>query len=92
MQKLLSALALSTAIMLGQTPARAAPADDAIAGWTSLGTYVFGTNATAGTGETAIKNKTQLEGKFNYFQNNAAKVTIGSEVPRLARDAAMVLS
>jgi len=88
MQKLLSALALSTAIMLGQTPARAAPADDAIAGWTSLGTYVFGTNATAGTGETAIKNKTQLEGKFNYFQNNAAKVTIGSEVQRYTEGSA----
>ncbi|MBZ5761692.1 MULTISPECIES: hypothetical protein [Rhizobium] len=82
MQKLLSALALSTAILLGQSAARAAPADDAIAGWTSLGTYVFGTSAVAGTGETAITNKAQLDGKFNYFQNNAAEVTIGSEVQR----------
>jgi len=82
MRKLLSALAILTGLVVGQVPARAAPADAAIAGWTSLGSYVFGTGAVAGAGQTAIKTKAQLEAKFKYYQFNANLTSIGSELQR----------
>lgn len=82
MRKYLLAFAVSTGLVLCDVPAHAAPADDAIAGWTSLGTYVFGTSAAVATGETAIKNKAQLDAKFKYYQYNADVVSIGSELQR----------
>lgn len=83
MRKFLPVLAISAELILGNATAYAAPADDAIAGWTSLGKFVFGSAvAASSSGETAITNKSQLDAKFHYYQYNAGVGTIGSEIER----------